>query len=185
MIVRASGVCPPARRPLHADGRSLRQTGLNIYIRWLDLSDRHVRSRLILSPSHTSTMPGTFEYDFSTTGGEFKGKSSFSTGLFINGEFVDAKSGKTIDVINPVNGEVVGKVSAGDKEDVDIAVKAAEKAHQTVWGGKFLSLVLATLSNILSRKRLWSGARQDPHQQISVGSAIFPIQTRRTLSKHS
>ncbi|GHJ89961.1 hypothetical protein NliqN6_6363 [Naganishia liquefaciens] len=79
-------------------------------------------------------MPGTFEYDFSTTGGEFKGKSSFSTGLFINGEFVDAKSGKTIDVINPVNGEVVGKVSAGDKEDVDIAVKAAEKAHQTVWG---------------------------------------------------
>ena len=80
-------------------------------------------------------MPGTFEYDFSTTGGEFKGKSSFSTGLFINGEFVDAKSGKTIDVINPVNGEVVGKVSAGDKEDVDIAVKAAEKAHQTVWGG--------------------------------------------------
>jgi aldehyde dehydrogenase (NAD+) len=82
-------------------------------------------------------MPGTFEYDFSQTGGEYKGKSSFSTGLFIGGQFVDSKSGKTLDVINPVNGEVVGKVSAGDKEDVDIAVKAAEKAHQTVWGGTF------------------------------------------------
>lgn len=113
-------------------------------------------------------MPGTFEYDFSTTGGEFKGKSSFSTGLFINGEFVDAKSGKTLDVINPVNGEVVGKVSAGDKEDVDIAVKAAEKAHQTVWGGQSLSLVVVKLSNILSRKRLWSGARQDPHQDRRI-----------------
>ncbi|KAJ9114078.1 hypothetical protein QFC22_005898 [Naganishia vaughanmartiniae] len=79
-------------------------------------------------------MPATFEYDFSTTGGVYKGKSSFSTGLFIGGQFVDAKSGATLDVINPVNGKVVGKVAAGDKADVDAAVKAAEKAHQTVWG---------------------------------------------------
>ncbi|KAJ9117393.1 hypothetical protein QFC24_006489 [Naganishia onofrii] len=79
-------------------------------------------------------MPTTFEYDFSTTGGVYKGKSSFSTGLFIGGQFVDAKSGATLDVINPVNGKVVGKVAAGDKADVDAAVKAADKAHQTVWG---------------------------------------------------
>ncbi|KAJ9091002.1 hypothetical protein QFC19_009298 [Naganishia cerealis] len=79
-------------------------------------------------------MPGIFEYDFSTTGGVFKGKSSFSTGLFIDGQFVDSKAGATIDVINPVTGKAVGKVSAGDKADVDLAVKAAEKAHRTVWG---------------------------------------------------
>lgn len=49
---------------------------------------------------------------------------------------MDAKSGATLDVINPVNGKVVGKVAAGDKADVDAAVKAADRAHQTVWGGE-------------------------------------------------
>lgn len=90
-------------------------------------------------------MPTTFEYDFSTTGGVYKGKSSFSTGLFIGGQFVDAKSGATLEVINPVNGKVIGKVAAGDKADVDAAVKVAEKAHQTVWGGKStLSITMCT-----------------------------------------
>ncbi|KNA03060.1 hypothetical protein SOVF_212760 [Spinacia oleracea] len=50
------------------------------------------------------------------------------TKLFINGEFVDAVSGKTFETIDPRNGEVVAKVAEGDKEDVDLAVKAAREA---------------------------------------------------------
>ncbi|KAH6778312.1 aldehyde dehydrogenase 2C4, partial [Perilla frutescens var. frutescens] len=50
------------------------------------------------------------------------------TKLFINGEFVDSISGKTFETIDPRNEEVIAKVSEGDKEDVDLAVKAAREA---------------------------------------------------------
>ncbi|XP_057536671.1 aldehyde dehydrogenase family 2 member C4-like isoform X1 [Amaranthus tricolor] len=50
------------------------------------------------------------------------------TKLFINGQFVDAISGKTFETIDPRNGEAVAKVAEGDKEDVDLAVKAARQA---------------------------------------------------------
>ncbi|XP_010527198.1 PREDICTED: aldehyde dehydrogenase family 2 member C4 [Tarenaya hassleriana] len=50
------------------------------------------------------------------------------TKLFINGEFRDAVSGKTFETIDPRNGEVIGRIAEGDKEDVDLAVKAARQA---------------------------------------------------------
>uniref|UniRef100_A0A803MQ47 Aldehyde dehydrogenase 1 n=1 Tax=Chenopodium quinoa TaxID=63459 RepID=A0A803MQ47_CHEQI len=50
------------------------------------------------------------------------------TKLFINGEFIDAISGKTFETIDPRNGEVVAKIAEGDKEDIDLAVKAARDA---------------------------------------------------------
>nr|GMC65304.1 aldehyde dehydrogenase family 2 member C4-like [Ipomoea batatas] len=48
--------------------------------------------------------------------------------LFINGEFVDSLSGKTFETIDPRNEEVIARVAEGDKEDVDLAVKAARQA---------------------------------------------------------
>ncbi|KAK6941534.1 Aldehyde dehydrogenase domain [Dillenia turbinata] len=48
--------------------------------------------------------------------------------LFINGEFVDSVSGKKFETIDPRSGEVIAEVAAGDKEDVDLAVKAARFA---------------------------------------------------------
>ncbi|WOL14025.1 aldehyde dehydrogenase family 2 member C4 [Canna indica] len=50
------------------------------------------------------------------------------TKLFINGSFVDAVSGKTFETVDPRTGEVIAKIAAGDKEDVDLAVKAAREA---------------------------------------------------------
>ncbi|XP_004287088.1 PREDICTED: aldehyde dehydrogenase family 2 member C4-like [Fragaria vesca subsp. vesca] len=50
------------------------------------------------------------------------------TKLFINGEFVDSVSGKTFETIDPRTGEVITRVAEGDKEDVDLAVKAARAA---------------------------------------------------------
>ncbi|MFB4213689.1 aldehyde dehydrogenase family protein [Shouchella sp. JSM 1781072] len=47
---------------------------------------------------------------------------------FINGEWVDSTGSETIDVINPATEDVIGKISAGTKEDVDKAVSAARKA---------------------------------------------------------
>ncbi|KAH7849372.1 hypothetical protein Vadar_016890 [Vaccinium darrowii] len=50
------------------------------------------------------------------------------TKLFINGEFVDSISGKTFETISPRTGEVIARVAEGDKQDVDLAVKAARDA---------------------------------------------------------
>ncbi|CAN6455854.1 unnamed protein product [Victoria cruziana] len=50
------------------------------------------------------------------------------TKLFINGRFVDAVSGKTFDTIDPRTGGVTAKIAEGDKEDIDLAVKAAREA---------------------------------------------------------
>ncbi|KAI3459875.1 hypothetical protein Pfo_016538 [Paulownia fortunei] len=50
------------------------------------------------------------------------------TKLFINGEFIDSISGKTFETIDPRTEEVIAKVSEGDKEDIDLAVKAARQA---------------------------------------------------------
>ncbi|HET9346720.1 MAG TPA: gamma-aminobutyraldehyde dehydrogenase [Candidatus Limnocylindrales bacterium] len=50
---------------------------------------------------------------------------------FIGGEFVDAASGETLDVENPANGQVIAKVPASSKEDVDRAVNAAATAFET------------------------------------------------------
>ncbi len=48
--------------------------------------------------------------------------------MSVNGELVDAQSGKTIEVRNPATGEVVDTVPRGAKADVDAAVEAAAKA---------------------------------------------------------
>ncbi|OAY72937.1 Aldehyde dehydrogenase family 2 member C4 [Ananas comosus] len=64
------------------------------------------------------------------------------TKLFINGHFVDSVSvnlfmpgvvsfsaaGKTFETRDPRTGEVIARIAEGDKEDVDLAVKAAREA---------------------------------------------------------
>ncbi|ESK93383.1 aldehyde dehydrogenase [Moniliophthora roreri MCA 2997] len=77
-------------------------------------------------------MSTTFSHEFNTPA--FKGKVSFPTGLFIDGKFVDGADKTTIDVVNPTNGQVIAKIAEGTAKDVDIAVAAAQKAFDTVWG---------------------------------------------------
>ncbi|KAJ4768379.1 aldehyde dehydrogenase 2C4 [Rhynchospora pubera] len=50
------------------------------------------------------------------------------TKLFINGEFVDAASGKEFETRDPRTGDVIANVAEADKVDVDLAVKAAREA---------------------------------------------------------
>lgn len=76
----------------------------------------------------------TFTHEFKTK--PFSGKTSFETGLFIDGKFCDGSDGATIDVVNPTTGKVIAKVSEGTRKDVDLAVAAAQKAYNTVWGLK-------------------------------------------------
>ena len=59
---------------------------------------------------------------------------SIPVGLFINGEFVSSISGKTFGVETPATGEEVIQVYEGLAEDVDEAVKVAQKTFEgDVW----------------------------------------------------
>ena len=51
--------------------------------------------------------------------------------LYIDGQWVEPVALKTLDVINPANEEVAGKIALGAEADVDKAVKAARKAFAT------------------------------------------------------
>ncbi|MGZ8846422.1 MAG: aldehyde dehydrogenase family protein [Pyrinomonadaceae bacterium] len=53
--------------------------------------------------------------------------------LFIDGQFVDAESGKTFNSPNPATGETFAEVAEADKADVDKAVDAARKAFEGKW----------------------------------------------------
>ncbi|MDH2887090.1 betaine-aldehyde dehydrogenase [Bacillus cytotoxicus] len=48
--------------------------------------------------------------------------------MYINGEWVESISGKTRNIINPFNQEIIATVTEGDKEDAKLAIKAARAA---------------------------------------------------------
>ena len=50
--------------------------------------------------------------------------------LFINGQWMDAASGKTFETPNPATGETLAHIAEGDAEDVDRAVRAARRAFE-------------------------------------------------------
>ncbi len=53
--------------------------------------------------------------------------------LFIGGEWQDAESGKTFEVIDPARAEVVTEVAEADAADIDRAVRAAREAFEGDW----------------------------------------------------
>ncbi len=57
--------------------------------------------------------------------------------LLIDGAWVEAESGKTFSTYNPATGEVICEIAAGDKPDIDRAVRAARRAFE---GGPWRSL---------------------------------------------
>jgi len=53
--------------------------------------------------------------------------------MFIDGQWVDSESGKTIETLNPENNEVWATVPEASVKDVDKAVKAAQNAFEKSW----------------------------------------------------
>ena len=76
-------------------------------------------------------------------------------GVYSNGEFRDAASGKTFESINPATGECVAVVAEGDREDIDRAVQAAAQAFPA-WSKKAASVrgkALAKLAQLVEANR--------------------------------
>ncbi|HKC62339.1 MAG TPA: aldehyde dehydrogenase family protein, partial [Pyrinomonadaceae bacterium] len=53
--------------------------------------------------------------------------------LFIDGQWVDAESGKTFETPNPSTGQTLAEVAEADKADIDKAVAAARRAFEGKW----------------------------------------------------
>jgi len=51
--------------------------------------------------------------------------------FYIDGSWVESKSKERIEVINPANEELIGHITSGTKDDINIAVMAASKAFKT------------------------------------------------------
>ncbi len=56
-----------------------------------------------------------------------------SYGLFIGGEFVESREGRSFKTISPATEEVLAEVSEASAGDVDLAVRAARRAQTRVW----------------------------------------------------
>src|SRR5437867_3235383 len=53
--------------------------------------------------------------------------------MFVGGGWVDSTAEERLPVVNPATGEVIAEIPRGSEEDVDRAVKAAQKAFDDVW----------------------------------------------------
>jgi gamma-glutamyl-gamma-aminobutyraldehyde dehydrogenase len=62
---------------------------------------------------------------------------SFRHQVFIDGAFRPAQSGQTFASVNPATGKLLAEVAAGDKADIDLAVRAARSSFEAgVWSRK-------------------------------------------------
>jgi phenylacetaldehyde dehydrogenase len=66
--------------------------------------------------------------------------------LLIDGEWVEAQSGKTFDTLNPATGERLAAIAHGEEADIDRAVRAARRAFDR---GPWASMTPADRSKII------------------------------------
>ncbi|XP_014270941.1 aldehyde dehydrogenase, mitochondrial [Halyomorpha halys] len=82
------------------------------------------------------------------------------TGIFINNEWCNSRSGKTFETVDPATGQVITEVSRGDKNDINIAVEAANKAFElgSEWRTMDASkrgLLLHRLADLMERDQVY------------------------------
>ena len=98
---------------------------------------------------------------------------------FIGGDFVDAADGRTAEVVNPANDQVIANVPASSQEDVDRAVNAAETAFER-WKKttpQDRSLLLLKIADALEAKADELGRLESANAGKPVGAAIDEMTT--------
>ena len=76
--------------------------------------------------------------------------------MVIGGESVDAADGRTFEVVNPANGQVIATAPLGGREDVDRAVAAAQKAFDepkgwSTWAAGKRGRTLSKFADLIKR----------------------------------
>jgi len=91
--------------------------------------------------------------------------------MFINGKFVNAKSGKTFDVFDPATEQVIATCPAGEAADVAAAAAAAKAAFYGGWKATSAQERGRILFKIADRIR----ARRDELARIETLNSGKPI----------
>jgi 1-pyrroline dehydrogenase len=101
----------------------------------------------------------------------------------IGGSFVDSASGATLDVENPANAQVIAKVPASAKEDVNRAVEAAATAFES-WSQttpQDRSLLMLKIADSLEAAADEIGRLESANAGKPVGAAIDEMYTSTDL----
>ena len=95
--------------------------------------------------------------------------SNSNTGLFIDGDYVNAIEGGKFESINPANGETVAAVAAGTQADVNRAVEGAKKAFK---GGAWSRMAPREASLVPKASTLLRCV--SPGLLVNIATWIFP-----------
>lgn len=96
----------------------------------------------------------TFDYAPSIEGTDVV-KIEAKNKLFIGGKFVSPSSNKYFATHNPATGEVLAEIAHGNAKDVDLAVKSARKAYNSIWAkmsGKERGRYLYRIARIIQER---------------------------------
>jgi len=96
--------------------------------------------------------------------------------LFIDGRFVDAVSGATIDVFSPADGRKITEIAAADAADVDLAVQAAQRAFP-----KWSAMAAAERGRCLLKLADLIEAKADELASLETLDTGHPIRDTRNL----
>lgn len=123
--------------------------------------------------------------------------------LWIDGKWQDSRGGKMRAIENPATGEVIAEVPDGTRQDIDLAVQAAQRAfYQDGWAKKTpseRSRLLLRLADLLESRleefaRVESENTGKPYQYVSYGADLpftvdnlrfFAAAARQILGSHA
>ena len=91
---------------------------------------------------------------------------------YINGEWIDSTGNELIAVVNPATEEVIGEISAANKDDIDLAVAAAKAAYD--------SRVLVDM-NPMERAKLMRGIADELRKISKDGGALLCAENGKLL----
>lgn len=97
--------------------------------------------------------------------------------MFVNNEWVDARSGETFDDFDPYSGEVYAKVPKGGAEDVEAVMQAAYDARAG-WASTSppeRAQLLRTVAQLIESKRMEFAEILQRESGSSFGKAMFEI----------
>ncbi|KAK4881901.1 hypothetical protein RN001_005220 [Aquatica leii] len=103
------------------------------------------------------------------------------TKLFINNEFVDAISKKTLPVLNPSTGKKIVDVAEGDEVDINKAVDAAKAAFEldSPWRKLTASergILINKLADLIAREQKYLATLETVDNGKTYANALFDVQ---------
>ena len=100
--------------------------------------------------------------------------------MYINGKWLSAKDGRTFDVFNPADGESIGQVPDGGREDTVLAIQSAGEAFKT-WSR---TTAYARSAYLYETYRIMM-ERQEELAQLMTREQGKPIQAARNEVKYA